>query len=148
MILIIGGAYQGKTAYAKQTYGLQDADIFTCEGLALDPAARCVRHLERFALACVQAGKEPADELRTLDLSDKILLCEDISCGVVPIDPEQRAWREAVGRMNAMLAARELEEKYPGRRLEVVDMPLTVLLDAHGGDLYQSGPQAYLQSLT
>ena len=47
-----------------------------------------------------------ADELRTLDLSDKILLCEDISCGVVPIDPEQRAWREAVGRMNAMLAAR------------------------------------------
>ena len=49
---------------------------------------------------------------------------------------------------NAMLAARELEEKYPGRRLEVVDMPLTVLLDAHGGDLYQSGPQAYLQSLT
>ena len=106
MILIIGGAYQGKTAYAKQTYGLQDADIFTCEGLALDPAARCVRHLERFALACVQAGKEQADELRALDLSDKILLCEDISCGVVPIDPEQRAWREAVGRMNAMLAAR------------------------------------------
>lgn len=51
-------------------------------------------------------GKEPADELRTLDLSDKILLCEDIACGVVPIDPEQRAWREAVGRMNAMLAAR------------------------------------------
>ncbi len=34
------------------------------------------------------------------------------------------------------------------RRLEVVDLPLTVLLDAHGGDLYQSGPQAYLQSLT
>ena len=24
----------------------------------------------------------------------------------MPIDPEQRAWREAVGRMNAMLAAR------------------------------------------
>ena len=65
MILIIGGAYQGKTAYAKQTYGLQDADIFTCEGLALDPTARCVRHLERFALACVQAGKEPADERST-----------------------------------------------------------------------------------
>ena len=96
MILIIGGAYQGKTAYAKQTYGLQDADIFTCEGLALDPAARCVRHLERFALACVQAGKEPADELRTLDLSDKILLCEDISCGVVPHRPG--AARVARGR--------------------------------------------------
>ena len=32
----------------------------------------------------------------------------------------------------------------PVRRLVVRDMPLTVLLDAHGGDLYQSGPAAYL----
>lgn len=33
------------------------------------------------------------------------------------------------------------------RRLEVEDMPLTVILDPHGGDLYQSGPAAYLASL-
>ena len=32
------------------------------------------------------------------------------------------------------------------RRLTVKDMPLTVILDAHGGDLYQSGPAAYLES--
>ena len=32
------------------------------------------------------------------------------------------------------------------RRLEVEDMPLTVILDPHGGDLYQSGPAAYLNS--
>ena len=105
MVLIIGGAYQGKTAYAKKTYGIQDTDIFTCLGEALDPSARCLRHLERFALACVRAGKEPADVLAGLDLSEKILICEDISCGVVPMDAEMREWREAVGRMNAALAA-------------------------------------------
>ncbi len=33
------------------------------------------------------------------------------------------------------------------RRLKVSDMPLTVILDPHGGDLYQSGPAAYLASL-
>ena len=33
------------------------------------------------------------------------------------------------------------------RRLEVVDMPLTVILDPQGGDLYQSGPAAYLADL-
>lgn len=33
------------------------------------------------------------------------------------------------------------------RRLEVKDFPLTVILDAHGGDLYESGPAAYLDSL-
>lgn len=30
------------------------------------------------------------------------------------------------------------------RKLMVKDFPLTVLLDTHGGDLYQSGPAAYL----
>ena len=104
MVLIIGGAYQGKTAYAQTKYALRDAEIFTCEGEALDLTARCLRHLERFALACVRAGKEPADVLAGLALSGKILICEDISCGVVPMDAETREWREAVGRMNAALA--------------------------------------------
>ena len=106
MVFLIGGAYQGKTAYAKQTYGLRDADIFTCEGETLNLSAPCLRHLERFARACVRAGKEPADVLAGLDLHGKILICEDISCGVVPMDAEAREWREAVGRMNAALAAR------------------------------------------
>lgn len=33
------------------------------------------------------------------------------------------------------------------RKLTVEDMPLTVILDSHGGDLYQSGVDAYLASL-
>ena len=33
------------------------------------------------------------------------------------------------------------------RRLTVRDLPLTVILDANGGDLYESGPAAYLSSL-
>ena len=45
------------------------------------------------------------DVLAGLALSGKILICEDISCGVVPMDAETREWREAVGRMNAALAA-------------------------------------------
>ena len=71
MVLIIGGAYQGKTAYAQTKYALRDAEIFTCEGEALDLTARCLRHLERFALACVRAGKEPADVLAGLALSGR-----------------------------------------------------------------------------
>lgn len=33
------------------------------------------------------------------------------------------------------------------RKLEVENFPLTVILDPQGGDLYQSGPEAYLSSL-
>ena len=32
------------------------------------------------------------------------------------------------------------------RRLEVEDFPVTVILDSHGGDLYQEGRKAYLES--
>lgn len=33
------------------------------------------------------------------------------------------------------------------RRLHVTDMPLTVVIDSQGNDLYESGPEAYLKSL-
>ena len=38
---------------------------------------------------------------------------------------------------------RDAAVKEAVRRLTVEDMPLTVILDAHGGDLYESGPEAY-----
>lgn len=33
------------------------------------------------------------------------------------------------------------------RRLEVIDMPLTVAIDCHGSNIYESGPANYLASL-
>lgn len=33
------------------------------------------------------------------------------------------------------------------RKLTVEDMPLTVILDSHGGDLYESGPKAYMEAM-
>ena len=32
------------------------------------------------------------------------------------------------------------------RRLEVEEFPVTVVLDSHGGDLYQEGRKAYLEN--
>ena len=101
MTFIFGGAYQGKRAYAKEAFSLADADFFLCEGLEIDPSAPAVAGLENFSLACVREGKEPIDELRRRlpDYKDKIMIANDISCGVVPIDATMRAWREAHGRM-------------------------------------------------
>lgn len=106
MILILGGAYQGKTDYAKQCFCLSDADIFTCHDRQLDADCRCLSHLERYTLACVQAGLDPAEVTDFEALQDKILLCDDISCGVVPIDAQTRAWREQTGRFLVQLSTR------------------------------------------
>lgn len=87
MELIFGGAYQGKTQYAAQKYGLTDADIFTCEDLDLDPDARCIRHLERFARACTEAGLDAREEFARRSPRACVLIADDISCGIVPLDP-------------------------------------------------------------
>ena len=103
MELIIGGAYQGKLTYAREKYGLKDENIFTCtDNGELDASRRCIRHLEEYVLGCLRKGTEPTLKFK----KNAVLICRDISAGIVPIDPELRAWREAVGRYLSALAAR------------------------------------------
>ena len=110
MILILGGSYQGKLDFAKSTFCLDENDIFICtdENEAIDFSKRCIAYVDRFALNRVRAGFEPAGAL--LDnprlRPDAIVIATDISSGVVPMDAVQRAWREACGRMNNLLASR------------------------------------------
>lgn len=109
MILIIGGSYQGKLDYARQRFGLADDEIQVCDETtsALDFSRRCVAYIDRFALNRIQSECEPADIFDT-DLGlykDIIFIANDVSGGVVPMDPVLRAWREACGRMNMKLAS-------------------------------------------
>ena len=103
MVVILGGAFQGKLAYAQEHCGIGPEDVFTCsdDRMELDTAKRCIDHLERFALACVRGGAEPKEKMKKMlpELAGSVVICEDIFCGVVPVDPEMRAWREATGRM-------------------------------------------------
>lgn len=108
MDLIIGGAYQGKLEYARNRYDLTDADIRTCsedEGIAF--GCRCIYKAEEFALWCVRRGCDAVEYLEQHrdEWKDIIFTCEDIFCGVVPIDAEMRAWREMTGRMCSYLSS-------------------------------------------
>ena len=59
----------------------------------------------------IRAGIEPADTFKINRdmLSDAVIISNDVSCGIVPIETDLRAWREACGRMNNYLA-RESDE--------------------------------------
>lgn len=101
MILIFGGAYQGKLEYAKEHWNFSDDDVFFCEeNLTIDLSKKVICGLEKFVYACVCKGVETKNVLAEYDvpLDDKILIADDISQGVVPIEPDRRAWRESVGR--------------------------------------------------
>lgn len=101
MELIIGGAYQGKTAYAKEKFEISDEDISICD-IDKTPCfdKKCISHIERFSFWCVKNGIEPKDYFfEHISNENKIVISDDISCGVVPIDKDERAWREANGRL-------------------------------------------------
>lgn len=109
MILILGGRYQGKLDFARARWSLEESDIFRCDEAsdAIDLAKKCLAYIDRFALNRVRAGEESADFFRAHlpELRGKIIISTDISSGVVPVDPALRAWREASGRANCLLAA-------------------------------------------
>lgn len=106
MVLIIGGAYQGKLDYAKTAFDVLDSDVFSCSGTEIDFSKRCIYAIEEFTFACVREGVEPADYFKAHreQWQESILICRDIFCGVVPMGAEQRQWRQSTGRLCQYLA--------------------------------------------
>ena len=48
----------------------------------------------------MRGGDVPLDALR----KKKLVLCREVGSGVIPLDPDERKWREAVGRLCCALA--------------------------------------------
>ena len=105
MVLIVGGYCQGKLDFAKETWGLADADI--ADGAACEPGAIFQKSaLNSLHLLIRRMSPEPLDffESQMDALRDKIIISDEIGLGVVPIDDEERLWRENVGRVCCLLA--------------------------------------------
>ena len=86
MILVVGGMASGKRTFAR---GLG----FPEEDMAFDVHGRL---------------RDGADAGALLgELSEKaVITCAEVGNGIVPLDPGERAWREAVGRLSCALAER------------------------------------------
>lgn len=113
MILISGGAWQGKLEFAKRTYQLSQEDIFTCTDTHIDLSKPCIYRLEEYTFACIQAGLDPMEPFQNLNprQNHTIFICQDIFCGVVPMERQLRLWRDATGKLCQYLAG-EAEAVY------------------------------------
>ena len=102
MILIIGGAYQGKLDFAKEAFGITDAEVHTCTAGQIDFSRRCIYKIEAFTYGYpdpIRYFKEHREAWQ-----DSILIMEDIFCGVVPMGAETRAWRMNTGKLAQYLS--------------------------------------------
>jgi len=107
MRLIFGGAFQGKLEYVLENYNLKEEEVFTCtrDSIDIDYSKKVIDNLEEFVYACNEQNVEAREIIKNnLDkLKDKIIICDDISQGVVSMIRIERDWREMVGRTMLML---------------------------------------------
>ena len=112
MELYFGGRAQGKLALALQRY--PDAKVLdeTCFEEELTDASRIVwNHLHLFVKEWLSQGMEPTQIWeRVSGLLDQhpsmVVISDEIGNGIVPMDKEERRYREETGRLLCKLAAR------------------------------------------
>ena len=100
MEFIVGGKAQGKLDYVLKKYGLTEEQV--CDGAVCTPeelaAAPAVNHFHEFI--------RRFPESRPLFRRDAAVICDEVGCGVVPMEKKERDWRERVGRTCCALAER------------------------------------------
>ena len=104
MIMITGGAFQGKTEYARKQFSLSDCDIVDCGDCNITQIknAKCVKHYELAVKRLLEQGEDPLEFTRTLDC--RIVIINEIGCGIIPLEKSERIWREMTGRVGCILA--------------------------------------------
>ena len=100
MNLIVGGAGQGKLAYALEMTGLDRGNVSSQIG----DAPLILTRLE--AWLRTETDPWPALEVLLERQPEVTILCREVGCGVVPMDRADRDWRERVGRTCCGLAER------------------------------------------
>lgn len=107
-VLIIGGHCQGKLDYTIARFGLAAEDIVDGAAPTANLIAPVINHLHLLVRRLMEEGANP--QLAVLSALDSreswIVLCDEVGCGVVPTDREDRRWREETGRLCVALAQR------------------------------------------
>lgn len=106
MILIFGGAYNGKLDFVKEKFSLSDDDIFFCKDENLELNKKAICGLHEFTKACVLKDVNALKiiEENLINLRDKIIICDEINSGIVPINKTDRFWREETGLVLQLLS--------------------------------------------
>lgn len=96
MVLIVGGAYQGQEEAAGTLF----------------PGYKLVAQVQDRILEKVKAGEDPLEAVMPyLKEENTVLTAQEIGCGIVPLDPVEREWREKTGRV-LCAAAKEASQVY------------------------------------
>lgn len=96
MKLIIGGAFSGKEIYVKEHFAVYPVDCTPEEALK----APAISNLQEILWTILERDESTDAFIEQLiEKNPKaVVLCDEIGMGIVPVDPQERLWREATGR--------------------------------------------------
>lgn len=112
MRLIIGGFRQGKSSYASACFpgytlyderNYEDISDSDSEGIILNHVHLIIRELLHKGFTEVEIRQ--LFRQMTATLPDILFISDEIGCGIVPLETEERQWREVTGRVLIALAA-------------------------------------------
>lgn len=109
MHFIFGGRSQGKLKYAKKIYGdnLKVKDL-SCNDINDAFLADIIINIQDGVKSLLQLGENPSEYFKNNieKFSGKVLIGNEIGCGVVPIDDFERQWRDETGWLYQFLASK------------------------------------------
>ncbi len=119
MILITGGAFQGKLEAAEELFSEKESGK---EPLVLEGTQKELERLQKADIihdfhlwirGILEESKDPYEMTEKLLETNPsvIIILNQMGCGIVPIDSFDRKYRETVGRIGCLLA-QKAEEVY------------------------------------
>lgn len=104
LILVFGGAYNGKLGFVKDKFNIKEENIFTVNDelndIYIDYSKKVINDFHKFTYKLSLKNIDAIDFImeNSESFKDKIIICDDISQGIVPLKKEDRLWRENTGK--------------------------------------------------
>lgn len=106
--MIIGGAFQGKTPFAKEHFGLSDEEIIDGEICDYNAAikAKCVKKFHALVRRIVEENGNVSEYVERLcrENPNAVIITNEIGSGIIPLEKSERIWREQVGKAGCIIA--------------------------------------------
>lgn len=104
MILVIGGKYEGEEDFIHKNWPERNA-VFDFEDRLLKKIRAC--KIDDFTDEALNFTKYFSNHN-----IESVIFIPEISCGIIPLDPFERAFREVFGRCGGFLAEKASEVYY------------------------------------
>jgi adenosyl cobinamide kinase/adenosyl cobinamide phosphate guanylyltransferase len=125
MVFVVGGAFQGKTAFAMEKFNIEEQDFLDGIDCEIEDiyGAKLINHFDELVRRLLIQGVDVEQVVERLirENENSIIIMNEIGCGLVPVDSFEREYREKTGRIGCKLAkvSNEVYRVYCGIATEI-----------------------------